>query len=235
MFTKIEDGNVLDGVLTQIIGQVKKGKLKPGGPLPSVGSMAEELGVSKETVQDCLRTLVMLGISKPAPNNVYYIAENPGAWMTGPLSVLFKVNEGYMRQSQQLRAGLQIEAAILAARKCTPLDAAQLLHIIDAMDEAEDETDRKKIDYELHQKIAEIADNPLIYNIILAADDINDNIIAGTREYIYSTEKSLAEADGQHRRLVEAILSNDEKKAGEVMYEHMRMTEKYIDEYLSKK
>ncbi len=39
------------------------------------------------------------------------------------LSILFKLNHGYLRQNQQFPA-LEREAAILAARRCTPLDAA---------------------------------------------------------------------------------------------------------------
>lgn len=43
--------------------------------------------------------------------------------------------------------------AILAARKCTPLDAAELWRILSSIDKAEDEKTRGELDKELHTQI----------------------------------------------------------------------------------
>ena len=80
------------------------------------------------------------------------------------------LNNGYLRQNQQFRAALEREAAILAARKCTPLDAAELWVILARLDAAEDEKIRGELDRELHKKIAKIADNPMVYSVLAAAD-----------------------------------------------------------------
>lgn len=119
--------------------------------------------------------------------------------------------------------------AILAARKCTPLDAAELLRILTQIDSAEDEIRRGELDKELHTKIAKIADNPMIYSVLAAADQLTDNIISGTREYIMQKNMSAAEIDEQHRRLVEAIINNDDKLAELCMSEHMDTIEKCLD------
>ena len=120
--------------------------------------------------------------------------------------------------------------AILAARKCTPLDAAELLRILTQIDSAEDEIRRGELDKELHTKIAKIAENPMIYSVLAAADQLTDNIISGTREYIMQKNKSAAEIDEQHHRLVEAIINNDDKLAELCMSEHMDTIEKCMDE-----
>ena len=88
--------------------------------------MAEIMGVSRPAVREVLRALELLGIVKPVPGGGNYITENLDTWLIGPLSILFKLNNGYLRQNQQFRAALERETAILAARKCTPLDAAEL-------------------------------------------------------------------------------------------------------------
>lgn len=230
MFSKIESSSVFDGVVKQIIESVKSGRLKAGAPLPQIGSMADSMGVSRAEIEDSLHALELLGIVKAAPGNSYYITEDLGSWIIGPLSVLFKLNKGYVRQSQQLRAGLEIEAAILAARKCTPLDAVRLMDILDQMEAAEDEKTREKLDQDLHGQIAQIADNTLIYNIMMAANEITQGIISGTRSYIYSQKQTVEEADRQHHRLVKAIIANDEEEALRSMSEHMRMTEAYLTE-----
>ena len=109
----------------------------------------------------------------------------------------------------QFRAALERESAILAARKCTPLNAAELWMILARLDAAEDEKIRGKLDRELHQKIAKIADNPMIYSVLAAADQLTENIVSGTRDYIMKKNNSAREVDDQHHRLVEAIINGD--------------------------
>lgn len=230
MFTKIENGKAFNEIAKQIIECIKNGKLEAGSALPGAGTMAEELGISRDKVESSLEAMSLLGILKPAPGNAYYVADDLGSWIITPLSMFFQLNSSYVRQRQQLRAALEVEAAMLAARKCTPLDAVQLLDILNRMEAEEDEEKKKDLDHELHEKISEIADNPLIHNILLAADELTGHIIAETRGYIYSQKKTVAEADRQHRALVEAIIGNEESEASRYMFKHMQLTEKYLVE-----
>ena len=135
-----------------------------------------------------------------------------------------------MKQNQQFRAALEREAAILAAKKCTPLDAAELWMILDRLDSEEDEKTRGELDRELHTKIAKIADNPMVYSVLVAADQLTDSIVSGTRDYIMRKNNSSKDMDEQHHRLVEAIINNDVEQAERCMSEHMDTIERYMDE-----
>ncbi len=129
MFKEIKDEKAFDGILNQIIDNIQNGHLKAGDALPAERTMAETMGVSRPAVREDLRALELLGIIKTVPGGGNYIADDLDSWLIGPLSILFKLNNGYIRQTQQLRAALELEMAILAARKCTPLDAAELWRI----------------------------------------------------------------------------------------------------------
>ena len=94
----------------------------------------------------------------------------------------------------------------------------------------EDEKTRGELDKELHTQIAKIADNPMIYSVLAAADQLIENIIAGTRDYIMKKNRPEFKVDEQHRLLVEAIINNDEKGAEQYMSEHMEIIEKCMDE-----
>ena len=166
MFKEIKDEKAFDGILNQIIENIQNGHLKAGDALPAERTMAETMGVSRPAVREVLRALELLGIIKTVPGGGNYIADDLDSWLIGPLSILFKLNNGYIRQTQQLRAALEREMAILAARKCTPLDAAELWRILSSIDKAEDEKTRGELDKELHTQIAKIADNPMIYSAV---------------------------------------------------------------------
>lgn len=232
MFKEIGEERPFNGILKQIIENIQSGKLKPGAALPAERTMAETMGVSRAALREALRALELLGIMKSVPGGGNYITEDLETWLIGPLSVLFQLNNGRLRQNQQLRAALERENAILAARKCTPLDAAELWMIVARLDAAEDEKERGQLDKELHEKIARIADNPMIFSVLSAADKLTENIISGTRDYIMRKNQSSSVVDEQHHRLVEAIIKGDPQEAEKCMSEHMVTVEEYMAEML---
>lgn len=230
MFREIGEERAFDGILKQIIENIQTGNLKAGAALPAERTMAETMGVSRPAVREVLRALELLGIVKSVPGGGNYITENLDTWLIGPLSILFRLNNGYLRQNQQLRAALERETALLAAKKCTPLDAAELWMILARLDAAEDEKTRGKLDQELHQKIARIADNPMLYSVLSAADQLTENIIEGTRDYIMKKNQSANVVDEQHHKLVEAIINGNVEEAELAMSRHMETIEQYLDE-----
>lgn len=232
MFKEIGDERPFEGILKQIIDHIQNGELKAGEALPAERTMAETMGVSRAALREALRALEVLGILKPVPGGGNYITEELDTWLIGPLSILFRLNNGRIRQNQQLRAALERENAILAAKKCTPLDAAELWMLIARLESAEDETERGKLDLELHRKIARIADNPMIYSVLTAADTLTDHIISGTRAYIMRKNQSSSVVDEQHRRLVEAIINGNDREAEICMSEHMVTVEEYMSRML---
>ena len=217
MFTKITEERAFDGILAQIIENIRRGELKPGDTLPAERVMAESLGVSRPAVREVLRALELMGIVTTVRGGANYITENMDQWLSAPLALLFQLNNSHVQQVQELRSALEQEAALLAAGNCTEKDALDLRSILAQLESSEDEKARAGLDKKLHTKIGRIAGNPMIYNVLDAAAQLTEEIISGTRAYIM-----------QHRRLVEAIISGDRNQAEKLMREHMETIEKYI-------
>ena len=206
MFTKITEERAFDGILAQIIENIRRGELKPGDTLPAERVMAESLGVSRPAVREVLRALELMGIVTTVRGGANYITENMDQWLSAPLALLFQLNNS---QVQELRSALEQEAALLAAGNCTEKDALDLRSILAQLESSEDEKARAGLDKKLHTKIGRIAGNPMIYNVLDAAAQLTEEIISGTRAYIMQKHNSALEVDEQHRRLVEAIISGD--------------------------
>lgn len=96
MFKEIKDEKAFDGILNQIIDNIQNGHLKAGDALPAERTMAETMGVSRPAVREVLRALELLGIIKTVPGGGNYIADDLDSWLIGPLSILFKLNNGYI-------------------------------------------------------------------------------------------------------------------------------------------
>lgn len=124
MFRKIGEEKAFDAILNQIIENIQDGNIKGGDTLPAERTMAESMGVSRPAVREVLRALELLGIVHCVQGGGNYITDDLTSWLIGPLSIMFKLNNGYLRQNQQLRAALERETALLAAQNCTTLDEA---------------------------------------------------------------------------------------------------------------
>ena len=222
MFTKITEERAFDGILAQIIENIRRGELKPGDTLPAERVMAESLGVSRPAVREVLRALELMGIVTTVRGGANYITENMDQWLSAPLALLFQLNNSHVQQVQELRSALEQEAALLAAGNCTEKDALDLRSILAQLESSEDEKARAGLDKKLHTKIGRI------YNVLDAAAQLTEEIISGTRAYIMQKHNSALEVDDQHRRLVEAIISGDRNQAEKLMREHMETIEKYI-------
>ena len=204
MFTKITEERAFDGILAQIIENIRRGELKPGDTLPAERVMA---------VREVLRALELMGIVTTVRGGANYITENMDQWLSAPLALLFQLNNSHVQQVQELRSALEQEAALLAAGNCTEKDALDLRSILAQLESSEDEKARAGLDKKLHTKIGRIAGNPMIYNVLDAAAQLTEEIISGTRAYIMQKHNSALEVDDQHRRLVEAIISGDRNQA----------------------
>ena len=188
--------------------------------------MAEAMGVSRPVIREVLRSLSLLGIIKTVHGGANYISEDLENCMIGPLSILLQLNNSSVQQNQQLRSALEIQCAKLAARNCSPIDAAELKLILAKLEEQI----RGDLDRDLHIKIGKMANNPMLFNVMSAASQLTENIITGIRAYIMQKQMSVTEIDEQHKRLVDAIIAHDEESAVRYMQEHMINIEKYIEE-----
>ena len=235
MFRKIEKENPFEEILDQIIDNIKEGTLKKGDALPAERNMAEALGVSRPVVREVLRTLAVLGIIKSVHGGANYVSEKLENSLIEPLSILLRLNNSSVYHNQQLRSALEIEASRLAARNCTPVDAAELQLLLARLDAAEEESVRGDLDRALHIKLGKMEQNPMLFSVMSASAQLTENIITGIRSYMMQKQKSVSQMDEQYRKLVNAIVEQLEEDAEICMKEHMRTIENYILEIDRKK
>lgn len=233
MFKEVNKERSFSEIQNQIIDNIQNGTLKPGDALPAERLMAEKMGVSRPVVREALRALELLGIITTVRGGANYISEDIEHCLIGPLSILFRLNNSGVRETQQLRAALEEAAAGLAAERCTQVDAAELQLILARLEVEEDESIRANLDRDLHIKIGKMAGNSMIFNVMSASTQLTENVISGIRAYIMQKHHSEREVDEQHKRIVDAIVNHRVTEAENCMQEHMKTVENYIVEMMN--
>lgn len=232
MFKEVKKENAFHDILNQILEQIQNGTLNPGDALPTERNMAEAMRISRPILREALRALELLGILTSVRGGGNYVSKDIEHCLIGPLSILFRLNNSSVLQAQELRSALECRAVMLAAEKCTPVDAAELQLCIAKLDAEENEKLRADLDRDLHMKIGKMAENPMIFSVLSASSQLTENIISGIRSYIMQKNHTSSDVDEQHRKLVDAITHHQTALAGQYMQEHMATIEKYINELM---
>ena len=74
-----------------------------------------------------------------------------------------------------------------------------------------------------------MADKPIIYSVLAASVSITEDLISNTRKYMKENKYSGKDIASQHRALVEAITKHQPDRAEQVMKDHLRIVDIYID------
>ncbi len=205
-------------VVHRLLALVKAGDLKPGDRLPSERDLAEKFNVSRPTVREAVRALVVLGVIRSHHGGGIYVSGLEAADLLQPLSfflTLHKVEVDSLYHARQLIEG---EIVALAAKVVTPDDLAALAALIDAQElVVGNPAEYRVLDTRFHQMMASIAANPFLAR---AASSMN---VLGLefRKTASENEAVIRLSIADHRRILAALAARDSETARAAMREHM--------------
>ncbi|MDX9871453.1 MAG: FadR/GntR family transcriptional regulator [Clostridia bacterium] len=231
MFTQINSNKVYTQIIDQIKESIARGELKKGDRLPSERVMSEQLGVSRATVREAIRSLEIMGLVECVQGEGNFIANNLENTLVEPVSMMFILNQGKIREINELRRALELEAIKLATARMAPLGLKKLEELCRIMETSPEEAARAEADKQFHYEIAKASENGLIMNILNAAATLIELQIKDVRQKIFANEKSNDSTNTQHRQVLEAIREKDADKAACAMQTHMDHISKFIEAY----
>ncbi len=228
MFKEIAHTKIYLLILEQIKENIIEGNLKSGDRLPSERQWAEQLGVSRATIREAIRALEMIGLVVCQQGEGNFIAENFEDTLTQPLTIMFWLSKGELREVQELRRALETEAAKLAAQKMTPERYASLEKLCDAIETETDEAVRAELDKRFHYEIAMASENKMIHNVLLSSATLIEALIKDIRIAILSDQERGPMIDTQHRNILNALKSKAPLNAAFAMSQHMDLIDGFV-------
>ncbi|NUR39501.1 MAG: FadR family transcriptional regulator [Streptomyces sp.] len=194
--------------------QIVAGHWEVGGKLPGETTLARELGVGRSTVREALRALAGAGLVQPRQGaGVFVLATEPTAdWPT-------RLRRAAVTDVYEVRMGLEVHAARLAARRRTPEDVAAMERALRGRRAASLRDDEAFIDADIafHAAVVGAAHNPVLADLfteftpVLRQGLIELLTLTGLRTHDPNT------ADEAHEALVRAVADGDAEAAAEVV------------------
>jgi len=218
------------GLFEQLSEQIKSGRLAAGARLPTEEELSRAARVSRTVVREAVAALRADGL--------VVTRQGVGAFVSAaPQQAPFRIDQEGMRSIQdvlhvmELRLGVEIESAGLAAERATKPQLRAIAAALDAMARAATQgKDAIDQDLELHRAIAEATGNEQFPRFLqfIGRHLIPRRIVSGMPQSMGGREAYLKLLQEEHRAIVEAIQNRDPKAAREAMRRHLtRSVERY--------
>jgi GntR family transcriptional regulator, transcriptional repressor for pyruvate dehydrogenase complex len=228
-YSPVQTKRAFEEVALQIREQLTKGALKPGDRLPSERELAEQFGLSRNTVREALRSLEMSGIlefRKGATGGAFVREGHSEAVISG-FSDLFRMGVIKPEDLIEARRIVGVEVTRLACQRATDADIDELERNVaasQAAGDANDDARRIEINLAFHALLARAAKNPVLVILTDALVDVQGRLLQ------VLTPTSNAKVIQSRKRLLKFLRARDEGAAVAEMQAHLTALEKH---YLS--
>jgi GntR family transcriptional repressor for pyruvate dehydrogenase complex len=159
----IASTSVVTAVTRRLLDQFTSGSVAPGSRLPPERRLAETFAVGRSAVREALAALEVLGVVEVRPGSGTYLRSSTSELLPQTLSWGMLLGEPKTRELVQVRHGLEVQVARLAAAAIGDDGVAALTAHLDAMRAAATDFDAfAAADLRFHQELAEQAQNALL-------------------------------------------------------------------------
>jgi GntR family transcriptional regulator, transcriptional repressor for pyruvate dehydrogenase complex len=191
--------------------------LQPGDRLMSERELAEQLGVSRTSVRQALTALRVMGVVDIRHGDGVYLQQPPADLVSKLASEVANAEVDHP-MIWEVREGVEVQAARLAARRRTPDDVAAMRDALAAMEQSikggGDGVDGDRL---FHLAIVGAAHNRLLKQIVAQLTDLIDRTSEASLTLPGRAPRSLA----AHRSILDAIEAGDENRAADMMRAHI--------------
>lgn len=210
-----------DQVFGALQAEIADGRLKAGDRLPIESELAAAFGVSRTVIREAVSRLRSDGLVTAKQGSGVYVAE-------GPVNRIFRMatnsleNAETIREIFELRLGIEVEAAALAARRRTPEHLQILQKALKAIDATRAGVDfGVEADVNFHRSVAMACGNSKIAAFQNYLSVFLVQSIAAARRHTATSPGMVEEVVQEHVAIVAAIKAGDAAAAGGAMRTHL--------------
>ena len=210
-------------IMEALTTAINQGYIQVGRELPSERDLAEELGVGRGSLRECLAILEFMGAIESRGNrkvllrNSDYI-EKVSSWISSANAL------DSQSTFNEFRRVIEVGIVELACQRATKED---LLAIEDALHALENEPDKFTHDVEFHDAIAVASHNSMLASTI----HLVNNLIADVRIRFWDLPNYQEKTQISHKAIYEAVRDGDIQRARQEMIMHLAIVEEYSRKY----
>jgi GntR family transcriptional repressor for pyruvate dehydrogenase complex len=222
---------VVDGIKDMITS----GRLSAGSRLPVEKDLAEDLGVSRGSLREGVRALVLMGVLETRQGAGTYVTALDPATLLGPLAVLVALQRpGDVVDLMTVRRVLEVEAAGRAALRISDAELAEADDVLAEMEamikhDVVDHDAVMEADVAFHRVIANASGNPTLSALI---DGVASRTVRARLWRALHVEGVESRTHAEHHAILAALRARDPDAARLRMGVHLLGVEEYLSAQL---
>jgi GntR family transcriptional regulator, transcriptional repressor for pyruvate dehydrogenase complex len=220
MLTKLSRETLADQAARNLMAFIQSQALKPGSFLPPETQLAADLGVSRPIIREALKSLEGKGIIEVISGKGAVIKPLDGEQLELYFQRAIQIDNEAIIDLLELRKGIEVQSAVLAAQRRTADDLAELAQIVAEMRHNLHNSDAYVVlDMAFHNQIAVMTRNAMIRTLVGALrmainSSINESMI---RKH---TDEQLEHVQLGHEAILACLELGDAEKSGRAMTAH---------------
>ena len=193
---------------------------RPGEKLPTELQLAQQLGVGRSTVRECLKALSAKKIIERRPDGTY-VTDQLQDCLADPLNLMVNMEIGRVEDLVELREVLEVAAARLAAHRASQEDLMELERTNWLMQRPGITMDEmQQQDIAFHTAMARASGNPVLLDLLGAVRQV----VANHVEDLQAIQPVQPESVQMHQGLIQAIQQRDGDLAAQRMQAYMALS-----------
>ena len=215
--------NLRSGLVDTLIAQIESGDLAPGQRLPTEQAIMTATGVSRTVVREALASLRAKGLITTRQGLGAFVSDDPTPRSFSIIPTDLKSIDDVLR-ILELRMGIEVEAAGLAARRRTQIDVERMASRLDALEKSiQAGGPGAEEDFAFHRAILVATQNSYYARLF---DTFGSAMVP--RQWVrFDTmdtaerQKHVARMQREHRAILSAIRDQDERAAQKAVRTHL--------------
>lgn len=201
---------------------ITSGRIPSGTMLPPEAELSRQLGISRPTVREALRTLEARGLIVSRHGVGALVIDQTSQVAASSILLMLKRKGVGPEDMLEVRLMLECQAASLSARRATDADLISIADAIEAMRvQPRPTAENVRLDFEFHLAIARASHNLVLVTLVDAIRDLLYDTIAAT----HASNADIALRVDAHGAILDAIRRRDAEAAARAMAAHLKMTE----------
>jgi GntR family transcriptional repressor for pyruvate dehydrogenase complex len=220
MLTKLSRETLADQAARNLMAFIQSQALKPGSFLPPETQLAADLGVSRPIIREALKSLEGKGIIQVMSGKGSVIKPLDGEQLELYFQRAIQIESEAIIDLLELRKGIEVQSAVLAAQRCTPDEIAILARIVaDMRHNLRDSDAYVELDMAFHNQIAAMTRNTMICTLV-GALRVAINSTINESLFRKRTDEQLERVQVGHETILESLELGDAEKSGRAMTAH---------------
>lgn len=198
---------------------IRLNRLQVGDELPSEGSFASDIGVSRPVMREAFHALSALRVIDVGNGRRARVCAIDGSVLASSFAHAVSTSQASLADVWDVRRTLELRTAELAAVNRTDQQAREIIASARALALSEDEETRTHADTAFHQTIALASANPLFFQIVRSFEELM--VVAIPKAWAGRvTREEREESIELHCEVAQAIADRDGEMARASMDAH---------------